>query len=282
MKRGGPQRGAEACSDPSLRMTDEERLRYERDGYLLREATFGRDELAELRVVVEEVVAAVKDRAARPGAGPEIQLADGHRLQLSSRAAIQWEWDDGSQEIRLVEPCDHLHSTIATLFRDPRFVEPMRDALGCEDVALFTTKLNLKRPGEGSEFPHHQDYPYWYVRIEEQARDVATAILFLDDADAANGGLRVLPGSHRRGPAPRDPKDPTRFLADPSKLERSTEVAVAAPAGSVLFFGPLLVHRSEANRSERPRRALLPSYQPAGRVRWHEAPLHPGWVERLP
>ncbi len=264
------------------RMDAAEREHFEREGFLLREHVFGPDELEPLRDAVEEVAARVADRARRSGAGPEIRLADGHRLQLSSRSAIQWEWAEGSGEIRLVEPCDHLDPRLAALFADPRFVEPMRDALGCEDVALFTTKLNLKRPREGSEFPYHQDFPYWYVRIEEDARDVATAVLFLDDADASNGALRVLPGSHRLGPAPRDPEDPTRSLADPHKLDRSGEVVVEAPAGSVLFFGSLLVHRSEANRSTRPRRALLPSFQPAGRPRWHDTPLRPEWVERLP
>ncbi len=265
-----------------FRMSSEEREGYARDGYLLREGVFAADELAALRDAVEEVVAGVMARAQRPGAGPEIRLADGHRLQLSSQAAIQWEWAEGSREVRLVEPCDHLDPRLAALFADARFVEPMRDALGREDVALFTTKLNLKRPREGSEFPWHQDYPYWYVRVGEEAHDVATALFFLDDADAENGTLRVLPGTHREGPVPRDPNDPTRSLTDPRKLDRSREVVVQAPAGSVLFFGSLLVHRSEANRSERPRRALLPSYQPAGRPRWHEAPLHPEWVEHLP
>lgn len=269
--------------DPARqRMSAEERERYARDGYLLRESLFAPDELAVLRDTVETVVADVTARAARPGAGPEVRLADGHRLQLSSRAAIQWEWAEGSREIRLVEPCEHLDPRLAALFADPRFVEPMRDALGHEEVALFTTKLNLKRPREGSAFPWHQDYPYWYVRIGEEASDVATALLFLDDADAANGTLRVLPGSHQQGPVPRDPDDPTGSLADPRKLDRSREVVVEAPAGSVLFFGSLLVHRSEANRSERPRRALLPSYQPAGRPRWHDTPLHPEWLARLP
>ena len=75
-------------------MNDEERRHYARDGFLLREAVFAAAELQELRGVFEEVVARVKRRAARPDAGPEIQLADGHRLQLSSQAAIQWEWDE--------------------------------------------------------------------------------------------------------------------------------------------------------------------------------------------
>jgi hypothetical protein len=42
------------------------------------------------------------------------------------------------------------------------------------------------------------------------------------------------------------------------------------------------VHRSSPNRSERGRRALLMSFQPAGRVRWHEAPFTPERIEELP
>jgi len=265
-----------------MRMTTDERSRYERDGFLLRRAVFSPSELEPLRGVVEEVAARVFAHARRPGGGPEIRLADGHRLQFSSRAGIQWEWAEGSQAIRLIEPADHLHPAIAALFDDPRLSEPMKDALGCEAVCAFTSKLNLKRPCEGSEFPFHQDYPYWYVRVGADAREVATAFLFLDDADAGNGALRVLPGSQRGGPAPRNPKDPSRSLADPLRLDTSRETVVEAPAGSLLLFGSLLVHRSSPNQSERERRALLMSFQPAGRVRWHEAPFHPEKVEELP
>ena len=77
--------------------------------------------------------------------------------------------------------------------------------------------------------------------------------------------MRVIPGSHRNGSAPRNPHDPTRFLADPSRLDVASEVVVEVPAGSVLWFGAFLVHRSSPNTSGQHRRALLPSWQPAGR-----------------
>lgn len=265
-----------------MRMTAEEQRRYREEGFLLRRSVFSADELRALRDAVEEVAARVAAHARRPGGGPEIRLGDGHRLQFSSRAGIQWEWAEGSQAIRLIEPADHLDARIAALFEDARMTEPMQDALDCAAVCAFTCKLNLKRPREGSEFPFHQDYPYWYVRVGEHAADVATAFLFLDDADAGNGALRVLPGSQQGGPAPRAPGDPSRSLADPTKLDTGREQIVEAPAGSLLFFGSLLVHRSAPNQSERERRALLLSFQPAGRVRWHEAPFTPERIEELP
>jgi ectoine hydroxylase len=263
-------------------MTAGERERYDHDGYLVRDGAFRMSEIEALRDVVEEVAGRVKERAMRDGAGPESRMADGHRIQFSSRTAIQWEWREGSQEIRLLEPVAHLDERIDAFLADPRIVEPMRDATGSEDVAPFTSKLNLKRGTEGSEFPYHQDYPYWYVAVGEDAADIATAIVFLDDAEAANGAVRVLPGSHRAGPAPRDPKDPTRFLADPTRLDRDSEVTVEVPAGSMLLFGAYLVHRSSPNRTGGDRRALLPSYQPAGRPRLHDVPYRRELVEQLP
>ncbi|MEY2420901.1 MAG: hypothetical protein QOI95_968 [Acidimicrobiaceae bacterium] len=251
-------------------------------GYHLEESVLGAAELDELRSVAEAVADQVKQHATRDGAGPEGRLADGHRIQFSSRAGIQWEWADGSKEIRLIEPADHLDPKIDALFRDPRLTAPVKRELGTDDLGPFTSKLNLKRAREGSEFPWHQDFPYWYVAAGDAAADVVTAIVFLDDAIESNGAVRVIPGSHRNGAAPRDPNDPTRFLADPSRLDVASEVVVEVPAGSVLWFGAYLVHRSSPNTSGQHRRALLPSWQPAGRPRLHDLSYVPEKVEDLP
>jgi ectoine hydroxylase len=254
-------------------------------GYHVEESLFDTHEVEELRDVAEDVAARVAAHARRDGAGPEGRLGDGHRIQFSSRTAIQWEWQDGSDEIRLIEPADHLDPRIDALFADERLTAPVKRELGVDELARFTSKLNLKRAREGSEFPWHQDYPYWYVAAGTQAQDVITAILFLDDADEDNGALRVLPGSHRNGSAPRNPHDPTRFLTDPSRLDPdqvAREVVVEVPAGTVIWFGAFLVHRSSPNRSGRHRRALLPSWQPAGRPRLHDLDYRPERVIDLP
>jgi len=265
-----------------MHLDDAERTAFERDGYVVREAVLAAGEVAELRDAAEEVARGVRERAQREGAGPERRLADGHRIQFSSKTAIQWEWRDGSPEIRLIEPCDHLHPRLAELFADPRLTGPACDVLGVDAVAPFTSKLNLKRAVDGSPFPYHQDFPYWWVAVGRDAAEICTAVLFLDDARAENGALRVLPGSHRGGPAPRDPRDPTRFLADPTRLDTSKERIVEVAAGSVVWFGAYLVHRSSPNSSGGDRRALLPSFQPVGRPRLQDVPYRPERVEELP
>ena len=170
----------------------------------------------------------------------------------------------------------------AALFEDARLTAPVTRALGVDDLGPFTSKLNLKRAVEGSEFPWHQDYPYWYVAVDRAAADVATAIVFLDDADEGNGAVRVVPGSQLGGPVRRNPSDPTGYLTDPAAIDASREVVVEVSAGSVLWFGAFLVHRSSPNPSGRHRRALLPSWQPAGRPRLHEVPYRPERVAELP
>jgi ectoine hydroxylase len=265
-----------------MRLTPEERAAYAQDGFVVRHGVLSADEVARWRDVIEEVVARVASHATRPEGGPEMALGDGHRLQFSSRTAIQWEWTPGSTEIRLLEPFTHLDARFEPLWDDPRLVEPMKDALGTETVGPWTCKLNLKRPREGSEFPWHQDYPYWYAFVRDQAREIATAIVFLDDATADNGAIRVLPGSHAAGPAPRDPNDPTRFLADPARIDARRERAVELAAGGVLLFPSLLLHRSSPNASDRQRRAMLLSFQPAGRPRQRELPWDPDRVAELP
>ena len=40
-------------------------------------------------------------------------------------------------------------------------VKPIQDIIGQSEISLWTDKLNLKRPREGSGFGWHQDSPYW-------------------------------------------------------------------------------------------------------------------------
>jgi len=258
-------------------MTPDELAAYRRDGYLVRRAVLAPEEVASLRAAAEDVVARLVARATGEGE----RQADGHRFESVGDVHVQWEWREGSQEVRLVEPVAELDERLAALWRDERLAGPAADALGAPDVGPFTSKMNLKRAAEGSEFPWHQDLPYWWCAVGADAFDTVTAMVLLDDATAGNGALRVLPGSHG-APAPRDPADPKGLLADPAAVDASAEVVLEVPAGSVVWFGPLLLHRSSPNRSGGDRRAVLLTWQPAGRVRYTDVPFVGERVAELP
>ena len=53
-------------------------------------------------------------------------------------------------------------------------------------------------------------------------------------------------------------------FTDPDHFDEANQVPAIVPAGSLVFFNPHAVHGSEPNVSERPRRAMVLTYQPAG------------------
>jgi hypothetical protein len=94
-----------------------------------------------------------------------------------------------------------------------------------------------------------------------------TIRLHLDDADASNGALRVLPGSHCHGRLSACQIQATRA--------KTPEVLCAAVAGDVLLMRPLLLHASSPSTNSRRRRILHIEY--AGfaipsPLAWHEPP----------
>jgi len=130
---------------------------------------------------------------------------------------------------------------------------------------LFTEKTTMKRAHTGGTIVLHQDYPYWRS-MNKVAHKIMTAMIYLDDATIENGCLEVSPASHRDGMR-MGRKMVDGFGSnelDESKFDMHTLIPVEAEAGTVIFFGAFLVHRSLPNRSAKDRRALLYSYQPAG------------------
>ncbi len=243
-------------------LTAVERTGWERDGFFIRHRVFGAVEVEELQAAAERVAARAWLAVGEGGRGYEV---DGNRYHESAVATIQFEHQPGSRTIRVIEPLHHLDARIDRLVDDPRLVLPMRELVGAPEVALFTDKLNLKRPREGSGFRWHQDSPYWAHSCRHLDR-LPNVLVALDDASEENGCLRVIAGSHARGCLPGCEGDGVLgpLFTDPRCFDLSRQVPAVMPAGSLLFFSPHAVHGSEPNRSGAPRRAFVLTYQPAG------------------
>jgi ectoine hydroxylase-related dioxygenase (phytanoyl-CoA dioxygenase family) len=243
----------------SYRLDTEELRRLETDGYVVRERVFTADEVAGVVRACESLV----DEVARGRRGERTTVGS-YTFEDDRSATLMVKWEGDSDVVHGLEPFAHLSPPLGEFAVDPRFVEPMIDLVGDPAPMLFTEKLNLKRPHHGGRNPFHQDFPYWYDAAD--ASRIATAMLFLDDADLANGTLEVVPGSHTRGtwPTRTDGDVFGNLETDPASVEGVATVPVEVPAGSVVYFGAFLVHRSAPNRSDRERRTLLFSYQPPG------------------
>lgn len=87
--------------------------------------------------------------------------------------------------------------------------------------------------------------------------------LHLDPTPQANGALRVIPGSHRRGRLSRADIRHCR--------EESSQVICEVAAGGVMAMRPLLLHASSAARAPSNRRVLHFEYASRalpGELRW--------------
>ncbi len=255
-----------AGAAPSLHgLRDAEARAWREDGFFLRPAAFDPDEVEALRAAAEEVVKRAAEAAGEAAGAGGSYWIDGNRYVEATRSTVQFEHRPESATLRVVEPFHHLHPRFAELIGDARIVDPMCDLVGHERAALFTDKLNLKRPREGSGFRWHQDSPYWTHFCSHVDR-LPNVMLLLDDATQQNGCFRVIRGSHRRGclPGLEGQGRLGPLFTDPRHFDLADQVPIEAPAGSLVFFSPHTVHGSEPNRSDERRRAAVITYQPGG------------------
>ena len=240
-------------------LTAEEARAYREDGFFAREAVFSASEVEALRAAAERVAEAAA-RASETGDGYAI---DGNRYVEASNSTVQFEHAADSETIRVIEPFHHFDPLFDALLDDERIVEPMRGVIGSDTVALWTDKLNLKRPREGSGFRWHQDSPYWTHACSHVDR-LPNVMLTLDAAHEGNGCFRVVRGSHAVGclPGIEDESTLGPLFTDPAHVDEAAQVLLEVPAGSLIFFSPHTVHGSQPNESAEPRRALVLTYQP--------------------
>jgi hypothetical protein len=242
-------------------LSTEERHQYEQDGFLVRRSVFTLDEVENLRAAAEDAC----DKAVSMCSDGKTYILDGKRFVDVGYTTIQFEHAAGSNIARVIEPVHELNSELDKLIDDIRIVGPMQSILGMQALALWTAKLNLKRPREGSGFDWHQDSPYW-VHDSDHVDLLPNVMVSFDQATENNGCFRVIRGSHTAGclPGTDDGSQLGGFFTDPKYCLQEEQVAMEVPPGSLIFFNPHTIHGSLPNKSDMPRRAIILTYQPAG------------------
>jgi len=267
--RPGARRAALAAAEIEGRgqgLSPAERKAWDERGFFFREHQLSPSELEGLRDAAETIVAAAE--GALPASLDRYQIDGNAYVEIDVGdvpATVQLEHAPGSHTVRVIEPFHRLDPRFERLVDDERIVAPMRGLIGSERVALFTDKLNCKRPREGSRFDWHQDSPYWAHFCEHLDR-LPNVMVTLDDADRENGCFRLISGSHRRGMLPGREGEGVLgpLFTRRDQFREDDAVLVEVPAGSLVFFSPHIVHGSYPNRSARLRRALVLTYQPGG------------------
>ena len=150
------------------------------------------------------------------------------------------------------------------LLRSERMVNAAATLLDSDSpVCHFHTKLMQKEPRVGGAWEWHQDYGYWYKNQFLFPDQLVSIMIALTEANKANGCLQVIKGSHKLGrvnhgfAGEQVGADMTMVN---NALQTMEHVYVEIEPGDALFFHSNLLHRSEANLSDRPRWSLISCY----------------------
>lgn len=145
---------------------------------------------------------------------------------------------------------------------DRRLLAVAAQLLGSGEMDQLINQAHFKLPGDGVEFPWHQDSRHRRYGTPEW-RDVngrgsyVQTVVALDRVTERNGPLELVPGSCLRGHLDDGPQG--EALGAVLAEELGTVTATMEP-GDVLAFGPYTYHRSTPNGSDRPRRVLINGY----------------------
>jgi ectoine hydroxylase len=222
---------------------DDELAQFERDGYLILDAFFSGDRMAELR---EELAQVVRQRRDDP-----------------SEEVVR---EPTAREVRSIFSIHQTNELFARLAREEKVVRVVRQILGSA-VYVHQSRVNLKPGFEGKEFYWHSDFETWHVEDGMPRMRAISCSISLEPNYGYNGPLLVIPGSHQHyvacaGRTPENhyqqslrkqeygvpDRDSLAWLVEQGGIASSN-----GPAGSITFFDCNTMHGSNGNITPYPR-----------------------------
>ncbi|WP_182870955.1 phytanoyl-CoA dioxygenase family protein [Rhodopirellula sp. JC639] len=212
-----------------------DREQYRRDGFLLRKSLFDAEEIDLLR------------RSARED------------KQLDDHAFGRADGEGGTVRLSLWNhPGQGIYGAFARCHRMVDTAEQLLD----DEPYHYHSKMIMKDARIGGAWAWHQDYGYWYAN-GVLTPNLVSAFIAVDPATPENGCLQVIRGSHHCGRIHHQLTG-DQAGADIERvgeiLKRMELVYVEMEPGDVLFFHANLLHRSDQNKSDKPRWSMICCY----------------------
>jgi len=163
------------------------------------------------------------------------------------------------------------------LTKSRRMIESVDKILeGDAPVCHFHSKLMQKEPKVGGAWEWHQDYGYWYKNEFLFPNQMTSVMVAITEANKANGCLQVIKSSHKMGRIEHgfagEQVGASQHYVDLA-LKTMELIYVELKAGDALFFHSNLLHRSEANLSDKARWSLISVYNRSSNVPHNEPSL---------
>ncbi|MEM6551653.1 MAG: phytanoyl-CoA dioxygenase family protein [Planctomycetota bacterium] len=219
-----------APEPPTRRLTPAEMDAYHRDGFVVIPGVMSRQEVA---LIDAEITRLRETTSDDEGGDPNFILALGNRSSITQQ-----------------------------ICRDERVLTLIEDIVR-PGIAIYSAKMVEKLPNDPAVCHWHQDDTYYIENSQSDCR--MSTWLPLQDTDERNGGLWVVPGSHKWGL--RESKLETTGHCRRAFSHGADEIEGAIPVriqtGDILLFHALLWHRSLGNQTNQTRRSFIVSYQDA-------------------
>jgi ectoine hydroxylase-related dioxygenase (phytanoyl-CoA dioxygenase family) len=217
-----------------VQLSAQQRQRFRRDGVLVLPQLAPPAEVAEIRAILEALLAGEAMRQA------------GHVLDFAAP-----DYDPHHQRMpQLLCPSEYATALRATRFRAQAH-DLARQLLGA--AAIFSFDHAMMKPAhDGAATPWHQDIVFH--NPADRHRNL-TFWMALQDVDAHSGCLRFIPRSHRRRLEPHRPigGDPRTHGREAPAISGAGAVSAPLPAGGLTIHDSRTVHGAWPNRSARPR-----------------------------
>jgi hypothetical protein len=201
------------------------------------------------------------------------QMFDSEEIDLLRRAAREdrdldqhsFGRGDGEGGTVRLSLWNHPGDTIYGMFARCESIVNSAETILDGEVYHYHSKMIMKDAKVGGAWAWHQDYGYWYQN-GVLFPDLTSAFIAVDPATRENGCMQVLSGSHRMGRIDHVLTG-DQAGADMERVREAEKrlplVYVEMEPGDVLFFHSNLLHRSDRNRSDKPRWAMICCYNAA-------------------
>ncbi|KAI6239700.1 hypothetical protein M3Y99_00562800 [Aphelenchoides fujianensis] len=239
------------CSQATIKyganLSELERI-FDANGFVLIEDVFTEAEADEMKAEMERIVAGInpEDHPKSVFTTDDEERHASDRFFLNSVANISHFYEEGA------------------LDADGKLVVPKDQSINKIGHALHWLNPSMhifKNPKIGGAVGTHVDATF--LRTNPIGNLVGLWIA-LDEATEENGCLWFIPGSHKQPPAdyrfvrtePKNPNDPlVKFVGQKPVYEEANFVPVPVKKGSMMLIHGLVVHKSEANTSDKSRHA---------------------------
>ena len=232
----------------SYNLTTEQIASYQRDGYLIIPNFFNKEEIYKLYSISMQDTAMSKN---------SIDLND----QKGKKTKLALWFTPGNDIYGLLTKSERMVNAVNKLMN------------GNSPVCHFHSKLMQKEPKVGGAWEWHQDYGYWYKNEFLFPDQMISVMVAITEATKENGCLQVIKGSHRMGRVEHgligEQTGASQRYVDLA-LKTMELVYVELKPGDILFFHSNILHRSEANLSDKSRWSLISAYNRQSNVPYNE------------